>query len=214
MNCPLCQSSHTSLYDQDEFRHYHQCGGCELIFVPRSELVSSSEEKFRYDQHENHPDDPRYREYLKKIVDSIHPFLKPTSRGLDFGCGESTLLEQLFVEAGFPTRSYDLFYQNDESVLHEKYDFIILSEVIEHLREPREIMLQLKEQLNPGGVFGIKTRLQPLSKTEFSRWYYKKDPTHIQFFNPKSFEKLNEVLGLNVFRNIGNDLYLLTTEVR
>ncbi len=94
--------------------------------------------------------------------------------------------------------------------LEGKYDFIILSEVIEHLRDPREIMLGLKNMLKPQGKFFIKTKLRPGDKIEFSKWFYKRDSTHVQFFNQNSLRQLSNILGMQEARLIGDDLFEIT----
>lgn len=192
--CPLCGSS-SELYHQDKQRSYQQCESCELVFVPRSELVTSEAEKSRYDAHET---DNYYQTYLSTIAAAIMPHRKTHEHGLDFGCGKTTALGDIIGNV----ESYDLFYRPDQSLLTKKYDFIILSEVIEHLRDPKQTMDELKK-LAP--KFFIKTKLLP-EKSKFADWFYKRDVTHIQFFNESSFN----ALGFREWKKIGEDIYLFT----
>jgi cyclopropane fatty-acyl-phospholipid synthase-like methyltransferase len=208
-SCPLCRSDKISEYSSDKFRSYQLCHACQLIFVPRSQLISQVEEKKRYDTHNNSEADSRYRAYLAQIVDLVVTEVKIGSRGLDFGCGSSTLMAEIFKERGFSVDSYDLFYHPQEFIWEKTYDFIILSEVIEHLREPLATMQALKSRLNPGGSFFIKTALSPDSKESFDKWFYKRDSTHIQFFQLPSLESLMEQMQMSSLKILAKDLFHL-----
>lgn len=209
MICPVCQNKDSEHFDQDKFRNYLKCSGCDLIFVPRTSLVSPEAEKERYSAHENDINQG-YSEYLNKIVVAAKPFLKRKSVGLDFGCGKTHLLADLFQKHEFQVSSYDLFFHPDEDLLQHQYDFIILSEVIEHLRKPREELLKLKNLLKPDGQIFIKTKFQPVLASEFSKWFYKRDSTHVQFFNETSFREVAHILECLSFKCIGEDLFLFT----
>ncbi|MFP5385188.1 MAG: class I SAM-dependent methyltransferase [Bacteriovoracia bacterium] len=208
MTCPLCLSSAISLYHKDQFRSYQLCGECSLVFVPRDQLVSLEAEKERYDAHENNENDPGYEKYLKNVVNSLLPHLSPSSHGLDFGCGRSKLLEKLLTKEGHCVSSYDVFFHRDENLFSKRYDFIIMSEVIEHLRNPHEEMRRVKGLLKQAANLFIKTKLLPDSTEKFSNWFYKRDSTHIQFFGPRSLNKLKERYGFDEYQEVGEDLFL------
>lgn len=213
MSCPLCRSLKVEQFDQDKFRHYLRCSVCGLVYVPREEMISPEDEKKRYDSHQNSETDPGYRHYLKQIADSIRPYLNKNDQGLDFGCGRSKLMEEIFKDGGFQVSSFDLYYHPEKELLKKKYHFLILSEVIEHLRDPREVMMDLKNLLHPGGRIFIKTKCYPTERREFSQWFYKRDLTHVQFFNESSFEELGSLLKLESVRALGDDLYLFLSTI-
>ena len=200
--CPACHHQHAHEFSSDLIRRYLECENCLLVYVPRHMLVSDTDEKKRYEAHENDEDDPKYRSYLMNLVELVVPCLKIGNKGLDFGSGKSTLLSSLFREHGFQVNSYDLYFHPSHKMLQEKYDFIIMSEVIEHLRDPLQCMNQLKELLKPAGQVFIKTKFCPKDKATFDNWFYKRDITHVQFFNDSSFEKL-----LGPFLKLGEDVY-------
>ncbi len=207
-SCPLCASKFIGDYSQDFLRHYCECQICGLIFVPRSELISMADEKLRYDDHKNSPDDSDYRSYLEKVFFLIKPHLQASDQGLDFGCGRSNVLQDLGARENILIDSYDLFYHPNEKIWDRKYDFIILSEVIEHLRDPQEELKRLRMILKESGSLFIKTKLSLKTKMEFDNWFYKRDKTHIQFFNPSSFEKLSEMFQFQLPEDLGQDLFL------
>ncbi len=208
MNCPVCQSSEYLLFDQDKRRSYFQCHDCNLVYVPREQLVTPHEELERYNAHQNDEADTYYRNYLNDTKEASLKFLNKNHKGLDFGCGRTKLLGQLYKEDGFEVDSFDLYFFPDQSIWDKKYDFIILSEVIEHLANPWETMSALNHILKEKGVFFIKTKFYPPSKEDFSKWFYKRDSTHVEFFNDQSMDVLAKKLGKS-FKQIGNDLYLL-----
>lgn len=208
-NCPLCQTSSTSDFSADQFRSYRICAECKLIYVPRSQLISPEAEKKRYDSHQNSAQGLGYQRYLSQIAELLIPQLASGSRGLDFGCGSSTLMADIFGTRGFFVDSYDLYYHRREIIWEQTFDFIILSEVIEHLRDPLETMLALKTRLKPGGSFFIKTALAPESKEDFDLWFYKRDSTHVQFFQLMSLEILLERLQMSSLKVLAKDLFQL-----
>ncbi len=212
MSCPLCLRQKVEQFDQDKSRHYLKCD-CGLVYVPREELISEADEKKRYDSHQNSESDPGYKNYLNQIAEAMLPFLNKKEEGLDFGCGSSKIMEEILSDNGFKTRSFDLYYHPEEALLKGKYHFLILSEVIEHLRNPREILLNLKGMLHANGKIFIKTKWYPDKIHDFSQWFYKRDLTHIQFFNESSFQELSHLLELEDIQILGNDLYLFRSTI-
>lgn len=208
-SCPLCLAQKIEKYSEDKIRSYHLCSFCQLVFVAREDLISFDQEKERYEAHENNPDDEGYSKYLQKIVIEIKPQLPETGKGLDFGCGKTTILADHLKNLNYEMDSYDAYFLKDESIWDKQYDFIILSEVIEHLRMPRQEMRQLMRVLKPQGKLFIKTKYMPSSKAEFDQWFYKRDSTHVQFFSPESMGYLQNFLGLSSVKNIGTDLYCI-----
>jgi SAM-dependent methyltransferase len=208
-DCPLCLNPNTEKYSEDKIRSYYQCSNCQLVFVPRSDLISFQKEKERYDAHENDASDSGYFNYLTTISEQIDPFLGESKTGLDFGCGRTTILADQFLGRGYEMESYDAYFLKNELIWDKNFDFIILSEVIEHLRGPRQDMRQLVRLLNPGGKLFIKTKLLPETKASFDQWFYKRDSTHVQFFNHASMEFLKNYLGMKNVKTIGPDLYFI-----
>ncbi len=208
-NCPLCLNSETLPYSADKARVYVLCSSCQLVFVPRENLISFEAEKARYEAHENNEADPGYVHYLQTISLAIQLHLNPLSSGLDFGCGRTTILADHLKESQFQMDSYDAYFFKDELIWDKKYDFIILSEVIEHLRGPRQEMRLLARLLNPDGKLFIKTKFRPETKEQFDHWFYKRDSTHVQFFNTESMNYLKNFLGMNEMKVIGSDLYFI-----
>ena len=210
-NCPLCLDHNTQEYSRDKLRSYLICSNCELIFVPRDQLITQEQEKKRYDSHQNDKENSNYQNYLKKIINEILPSLEKEDTGLDFGCGITDLMGQLFKTKSFEVDSFDLYFFPEKKIWKKTYNFIILSEVIEHLRNPLSEMQGLRQILLARGQFFIKTKLHPNQKDSFDNWFYKRDNTHVQFFNLASLKKLATQLNMNDPEMIGEDLYRFTS---
>jgi SAM-dependent methyltransferase len=179
---------------------------CSLVFVPPRYHLSAEKEKAEYDLHRNSPDDAGYRNFLKKLFTPMHERIRPSSQGLDFGCGPGPTLSVMFEEAGFSMAVYDHFYANDCQSLAKKYDFITASEVVEHLHNPAGDLNMLWALLKPGGYLGIMTK-QVIDKEAFSRWHYTQDPTHVCFFSLATFQWL-AALWQGELQVIGNDVII------
>lgn len=199
MKCPFCQKDGADLFHEDKIRAFFRCQSCTIIFVPRSSLLSASEEKKRYDSHQNDENDPGYREYFLKTVIPVIAELKGHERGIDFGCGRTRLMSQIFDDKGIICDSYDPFYFPDESFWQKTFEFGVMNEVIEHLADPADTVARLK-MIIKGPLF-IRTKFYPETEQEFSSWFYKRDLTHVQFFSLKTLSYLGTV------KVLGEDLY-------
>ena len=207
MSCPLCHSFKDYRFFEDQKRHYQKCIECSLVFVPSHFHLSQEKEKKIYDLHENNLDDLGYRKYLSRICDPMALRLSLGQKGLDFGSGPGPLLAKMFREKGYEMNIFDLYYHYKPSVLAFHYDFVTMTEVIEHLKRPFEILVKLKSLLSEGGAIGIMTKLAK-EESAFASWHYKNDPTHICFFSKKTFEWVSQKLGMSI-EFIGEDIIFL-----
>lgn len=187
INCTLCKSTNTSLLHKSETYNYLICKHCDLVFVKPGERPTPVEEKQRYDQHENDPEDERYREFLSQLFDPLKKRLKPHSYGLDYGAGPGPTLSVMLEEAGHSMEIYDPYYAKNRSVLENRYDFITSTETVEHFYNPGEEFKKLWPMLKPGGYFGIMTLLRPEDEP-FSEWHYTHDETHVSFYSKQTFQ--------------------------
>ena len=174
-----------------------QCLNCEFVFVPSQYHLSEPEERNRYDTHNNNPEDRRYRQFLSQLTEPLNELISSDSYGLDFGCGPGPTLSLMMQEKGHQMDLYDKFYARDQSVFEGTFDFITLTEVIEHLCDPVFELERLASILKPKGILAVMT--QTLTQDiDFDSWYYKNDPSHIGFYNDKSLTGLASLLGLKI----------------
>lgn len=188
--CPLCHHSEIIPYHQDKKRDYLNCLTCDLVFVPSAFHLNSIDEKAYYDLHENDLHDPAYRQFLDRLFSPLQQLLVDNSKGLDFGCGPGPALAKMFEEVDHSVALYDPHYAPDQTVLTDRYDFITLSEVAEHLAQPGEELDALWACLKPGGWLGIMTK-RVRDAEAFKTWHYITDPTHISYFSETTFQWLS-----------------------
>ena len=195
--CPLCKSTNSSKFYKDKFREYLCCASCDFVFVPKAYHLSKTEEKLRYDTHNNNPYDDRYRGFLSQLLKPLLERIPEKSSGLDFGSGPGPTLSLMLEEYGHTMELYDKFYADNDSVFDKKYDFITATEVLEHLSEPMEEISRLSGILSNQGYLAVMTQILT-SQIDFSSWYYKNDPSHIGFFTKKSLNFLASYLNIEV----------------
>ncbi len=207
VQCPLCRNRNSEFFFKDKKRMYLNCLCCQLVFVPKSYWLSPEEEKAVYDLHLNDVRDPGYRRFLSRLAAPLLKKLGPNQKGLDFGCGPGPALAEMMAEAGHQMALFDPFYYNTPAVLSDRYDFIVTTEVVEHLHNPHMAFQTLFSILRPGGWLGIMTK-QVIDRDAFSRWHYIRDMTHICFYSPATFEYLARHFNASLdFR--GDDVILL-----
>ena len=190
--CPLCGSETTFLFHKGEGRDYLRCRECELIFAPKQFHLSTKDEKERYSKHNNVASDSRYLKYLSKVADFVEEFRGEDSKILDFGCGESAVLEYYYKTLGIQIDSYDPMYGIGLNIQSASFDIVIMCEVIEHLCKPKKELEFINSILKPNGKIFIRTSLYDDS-INFESWWYKLDPTHIIFLSGKTVDKIREM---------------------
>ena len=184
--CPLCNAGGAADIFRggkaSGYRDFLHCGNCDLVFVPRSQLLDAAAQKSRYLQHNNDPDDPDYRAFLRRMYDELRPHLHTGAKGLDFGAGPGPALQRIMLEDGFAAEAYDIFFHPDKSVLAQTYEFVTCTETAEHFTDPIGELECIDNLLIPGGWLGVMTGMLE-SWDAFSDWYYHRDPTHVNFFS-------------------------------
>ncbi len=192
--CPLCHTPDSQWWHHRKHRDYWCCPACRLVFVKTDQQISPAAEKAEYDKHRNDISDPGYRTFLTRPWQAVYDRLPAGSSGLDFGCGPGPALASMLEEVGYRVVLYDLFYYPDRSVLTRHYHFICLTEVIEHLCNPADVLTDLWRQLEAGGWLIIQTQ-RVRDREAFAHWRYVDDPTHIAFYSEATFAWLAEYLG-------------------
>ena len=195
--CPLCRFGNTAPHFEDATSRYLRCPDCTLIHRDASQWPTLEEERSRYLLHRNDPGDVGYVAFLRQLSDAVISQLRSDAQGLDFGCGPAPVLSSMLTSAGFPCEPYDpLFFPRDELLLRS-YDFVVCSEVVEHLHDPAGAFALLGELLAKGGVLGIMTRFYP-APASFGSWWYRRDATHVCFYSESVMRWIAERQGWDV----------------
>ncbi len=209
LNCHICnQRTETFVHEKTNITYYH-CKPCEYIFKSPECYQSIEEQKERYDLHTNSKEDEGYIAYYHRFFDFILPHIKQVKTALDFGCGESLILTDIFNNMNISTVYYDPIYHPNETYDSKKYDLVVSTEVFEHLHEPKKIFSHLVSLLNNGGYLALQTQFHPNTEEAFKKWYYHQDPTHIVFFRAKTFEVLCEAFGCRIIKDNSKNMILI-----
>ena len=203
MICPLCQHVATPFLKK-EFYHCPHCAG---IFRDRNNLISSQEERRRYEQHNNDVEDPGYQQFVSPITSYVLSTFSPRSAGLDFGAGPGPVICKVLKDKGYNILPYDPFFANYKTLLDRKYDYIVCCEVMEHFHHPRHEWSRLYHMLEPEGMVVGMTHLYS-GEIDFASWYYKNDPTHVFIYQAATIEYIANTFSFRSFE-VNNRLIVL-----
>jgi len=135
---------------------------------------------------------------------------------LDFGCGKEAVLCRLLERRGIECRPYDPLYEGLRLPdVVDRYDIIVASEVVEHLRDIAGELRFMRGLLRDGGAVIIRTRLYDDAgigvddgMSAFQNWWYAQDPTHINFFSRKSLDKLASIINKRIEATGRRDIFI------
>lgn len=195
--CPLCAGAGRPFHRSD--RDFLRCGACALTFVPAGQHLPPDAERARYATHQNSPGDAGYRAFLDRLLAPLAARLPAGARGLDFGSGPGPTASIMLRERGFVMTDYDPYFAPDADALSAPYDFLVCTEVVEHLRRPAEVFQRLDALLAPGGLLGVMTGVLE-DDAAFPSWWYHKDPTHIAFYRAETLSFIARRFGWTLER--------------
>lgn len=196
MNCLLCHTD-SEEFSSDTFL----CPECGLVFKNPDIFLSHDEDVSRYSSHNNDSTDQGYLDFLGKLINPLKEFLPRRFQALDFGCGPGPTVSLLLEEAGGEVENYDpIFFPDAHLLVPESYDVVTSTEVVEHFKTPHSDWELLVGLVKDNGILGIMTQ-QFSSDIDYKSWWYKNDPTHIVFYQKKTFEYLAEEYNLDILFN-------------
>lgn len=225
-DCPLCSSGSTSeAFARADGARFLRCDGCTLTFaspVPTAEALKAFYATYYSDFRVLRPPSlESLREAARRrLCDPLTAFalqhMGTTPRSAaDVGCGHGArlaFLRELGVNRvvgceldalGRSTaqRQYGLDVRHgDATTLQgERFQLVLLSEVIEHVLDPISLLQQCARLLEPGGILAIST---PNSASRFragTRWKgLSTDFDHIAIFSDQSLRSALFTCNLDV----------------
>lgn len=206
--CPLCLSQENGEFARVDERVFFLCRHCDLRFLLRASRLSVDAENERYRLHQNDTEDPGYQNFMRPLVDAVKQTCDSSSKGLDYGCGPSSVAVHLLNQSGYELALYDPLFFSDLKVLESCYDFIICTEVAEHFREPVQDFRKLKSVLKPNGTLFVMTFLWA-EPCLFEEWNYLRDFTHMSFYSTKTFEWIRKNFGFKKIEFLGDRIIVL-----
>ena len=194
MPCPLCQHAHTQPLSTPD-KKYYKCPQCWLIYIDKQFHPAPTDEKKRYEEHNNDLSNQGYVDFLYQVIDPALPYLHEEMHLLDYGSGPNPVLSQLLKQQGFCCDNYDPFFC--KVPLTKRYDGIFCVETMEHFFEPHQEMDRLIALLTPGGFLFVMTLLWTDVK-RFANWFYRRDLTHVCFYHARTFDFIAKNYGFTI----------------
>lgn len=224
MKCNFCNSEVVEDLFLDNLV-YHTCKKCDGIFLDSSFFLSKSEQKKRYEKHNNSLSDNGYKNFLKAFIDPVLNFSDVSSiicnckemKILDYGSGPEPALIQLLNEYKVndmlpkttEIRGWDPFFAPNEFFYSQGAFLVTCLEVVEHFETPKVDMQKLSSCCAKNGYVAIGTELIPDNDVaKFSKWWYRQDKTHVSFFSKKALITLAENVGLSFIQELSNRSFL------
>jgi SAM-dependent methyltransferase len=197
--CPVCQTPSSSFTDVQLQCVTHHCPRCELIFKDESCFPTEAQELKKYNEHNNSVENEGYVAMFERFIDfTLSQTAHPVASVLDFGSGPAPVLAELLKRRGFDVSIYDKHFAPQPPAEDARFDLITSTEVIEHIAAPMETLARLKTHLVPGGTLALMTQFHDNSEASYRDWWYRRDPTHLCFFTPKTFSVAAERLGMDL----------------
>tara|TARA_B100000686_G_scaffold352317_1_gene453868 strand:+ start:4249 stop:4992 length:744 start_codon:yes stop_codon:yes gene_type:complete len=208
--CPLCQTGSVLFFS--DAREYWLCETCRLIFVPPLFHITSEKEVDRYLEHENSLENEGYVNMFRAKINLVREACPKIGKILDYGCGYEPVLKTLLSREGYQVDAFDPnFFPDGKSRKH--YDMVISTEAFEHFREPSIEIERILGLLDGKGYIAVMTQFYPRengspSPSAFEKWYYKRDPSHIAFYTPETFEWIAHTSDMDIILNNEKDFVI------
>lgn len=87
-----------------------------------------------------------------------------------------------FAQKVFPLKNLFFSYGNILKGIDSVFDYVLMIDVIEHIKQDKQVLLQIKKMLNKSGIFILST------PNRLSR--YRKSADHVREYAPKELESL------------------------
>ena|SRR5579859_109269 len=232
LSCPTCGTGDWKHVRRVRGASISQCGRCGLL-ATTDFLVGNATADGLYETSLEHYEEygdrylPRRIPAFERVISSLERFRR-TGRLLEVGCSYGDFLEvarragwradgieissyacQVARSKGFEVHSGEL---EGLALNRNSYDVIAMWDVIEHLRDPGEIVQRCKELLAPGGALVARTpnadaleRRGGLPGLAYRQLAYPANTReHVFHFTPKSLSQLLKAQG---FERVETDDY-------
>lgn len=213
MICQLCKKKNIQKIKTVKGVDIFECKECQFAFVDQRKVVNLNPQE-EYDLKSYRENENRFRERFRKFVGKIHEY-KKSGRVLDVGAGYGLLSSMLYekeYEVDIVEPMNKLYYLKEKRIKHNKitieeffsmaktkYDIVLLMDVIEHLKDPLQILSRLRSILNKKGIVVIQTpNYESLMAKLCINWSWWMVSDHKFFFSPRSIRSMLQKAGFSI----------------
>ena len=229
--CKVCSSNHYKKIGEikniwKEYKDVYQCDECSLYFIDsptdeeinslykneyhnniKNKLIETAKSKMRYARSLSQFN------FIKQTIDLKNKDI------CEIGAFDGLLLS-LFKKNNnnvfgyelnddarvYAKKKYDIDLKENFLESKSKYDIIILSHVIEHFREPKEILIKIKSMLKENGFIYIEVPNSPMTnECSYNMLMRYLNTEHIVNFNMDNLIKFVESVDLKIVRSEYNN---------
>lgn len=185
-SCPVCQNTSVRPAGASRMHSHLRCRQCGLIFVadlPTHEDLMAAYRRVHHSTYQvlHKKDWEPWMQHKHKTLDALgldewRQQLQGSPRALDIGCGEGHLLRVL-QERGWEARGIEVnteFAQQarrhglhiiqspvEHAAHSDRFHLVVMSHLIEHLRQPLEVLRQIHGWLHHKGRLIVETPVSP-----------------------------------------------------
>lgn len=203
--CLICQARKVNFFITFKDYTYCKCVSCKTLFLqptPTKKFLSKFyQEDFSYEEGMNNEQQIRKRaKIILRNLHRIHPEGKTlldvgSAYGLFLAEAKKYNLQATGIEPSIKSRLknvYNLSFEEYWQKYKKRFDFITVTHVIEHARNPEKWLTKLSSLLNSRGILYIETPNLDSHLFYAEKYYYTflTPPNHIFLFSKYSFLRM------------------------
>jgi 2-polyprenyl-3-methyl-5-hydroxy-6-metoxy-1,4-benzoquinol methylase len=212
-NCLICQGFDLKPLTGFEQHHLTKCGSCGFVFckpIPTQEELNMVYEGYGRNDYLSALTIHAY----ERVLDSLEPYRK-TNKLIDVGCGIGYFLE-VAKKRGWEVYGTEFTEEavgiceakgaqmrlgvlNPDNYEAESFDVVCSFEVIEHINNPREELVNFHKLLRKGGVVYCTTpNFNAVERYMLGAdWNILGYPEHLAYYSPKTLKQVFKESGFS-----------------
>ena len=207
-SCIICHGT-THLLEDTQIKVMNDvCDDCGFIYKQKEFHMSLDSEVTEYNKHNNSFESLGYVDMFVRLIDGFIDDLNIERKILEFGSGPGPVLKELLIRKNHKVFDYDPFYNPNEEYKNHKYQLITSTEVAEHFSDPLKEFAHLTSLLEDDGYLLIMTSFRTMSEDKYLKWWYRRDGTHISFYNIDVFNKIAAINNLKIVKHNDKNIIL------